>query len=98
MDAGLLGFWLLVIGVGVIVIELAVVALWSVRLSRRAQALSGRLKLEQAQLQADVERLRQSLAETAVLWQPYRRWLRWMRHPLAVAILRSYARRRAAAR
>ena len=95
---GLLGIWLLVIGVGVIAIELALFALWSVRLSRRAQALSEKLTREQAQLQADVERLRQSLAETLVLWQPYRRLLRWLRHPLAIALLQSYARRRAAAR
>jgi len=53
---------------------------------------------EQTQLHSDVERLRAALAETEVLWRPYRRLLRWLRHPLAIALMQSYARRRASVR
>jgi hypothetical protein len=93
-----IGVWLLVAGVGAIVVEGALAGLWSVRLVKRARSLSERLTSEQAQLQADLERLRAALAETQVLWRPYRRALRWLRHPIAIALLQSYARRRAAGR
>jgi hypothetical protein len=93
-----IGVWLLVAGVGAIVVEGALAALWSVRLVKRSRSLSERLTSEQAQLQADLERLRAALAETQVLWRPYRRALRWLRHPIAIALLQSYARRRAAGR
>jgi hypothetical protein len=93
-----IGVWLLVAGVGAIVVEGALAGLWSVRLVKRARSLSERLTSEQAQLQADLERLRAALAETQVLWRPYRRALRWFRHPIAIALLQSYARRRAAGR
>src|SRR5207244_2996621 len=66
------------------------------RLARHSQDLSARLAAEQSRLHADVERLREALAETAVLWQPYGRLLRWLSHPLAIALMQSYARRRAA--
>ena len=74
---------------------LVATAWWSVRITRRAQVLNERLTGEQAHLNAGVQRLRMSLAETALLWQPYRRLLRWLSHPLAIAALQSYARRRA---
>jgi hypothetical protein len=93
-----IGVWLLVAGVGAIVVEGALAGLWSVRLVKRSRSLSERLTSEQAQLQADLERLRAALAETQVLWRPYRRALRWLRHPIAIALLQSYARRRAAGR
>jgi hypothetical protein len=93
-----IGVWLLVAGVGAIVVEGALAGLWSVRLVKRSRSLSERLTSEQAQLQADLGRLRAALAETQVLWRPYRRALRWLRHPIAIALLQSYARRRAAGR
>jgi hypothetical protein len=93
-----IGVWLLVAGVGAIVVEGALAGLWSVRLVKRSRSFSERLTSEQAQLQADLERLRAALAETQVLWRPYRRALRWLRHPIAIALLQSYARRRAAGR
>jgi hypothetical protein len=97
-DLGLIGVWLLAVAAAVIVIELALAGVWTVRLSRRAQKLNEQLRREQAELQADVERLQQAVAESVALWQPYRRLLRWLRHPLTVALLQSYARRRVAAR
>jgi hypothetical protein len=93
-----IGVWLLVASVGAIVVEGALAGLWSVRLVKRSRSLSERLTSEQAQMQADLERLRAALAETQVLWRPYRRALRWLRHPIAIALLQSYARRRAAGR
>jgi len=36
------------------------------------------------------------MAETQALWQPYAGLLRWLRHPLTIALIQSYARRRAA--
>ena len=93
-----IGVWLLIVGTAAIVVEGALAGLWSVRLVKRSRSLSERLTSEQAQLQADLERLRAALAETQVLWRPYRRALRWLRHPIAIALLQSYARRRAAGR
>lgn len=88
----------MVIGVAAIVVEGVLAMLWSLRIARRGRELSLRLASEQARLRADVERLRATLAETQVLWQPYRRLLRMLRHPLAIALMQSLARRRAAAR
>lgn len=97
-DLSWIGVWLLVIGVAAIVVELVVAALWSLRIARRGRELSARLASEQGHLQADLERLRSALAETQVLWKPYGRLLRWLRHPIAIALVQSYARRRAVGR
>jgi len=95
---GWIGVWLLVIAAAAIVLEGALAALLSVRISRRVQSLRTRLMAEQAEFQSAVERLNGALAETQVLWQPYRRLLRWLRHPLTIALMQSFAGRRAAAR
>jgi len=97
-DLGWIGIWLLVVAAVVIVVEMVLAGIWSARIARRSQDLSARLAAEQSRLQADVERLREALAETAVLWQPYARLLRWLSHPLAIALMQSYTRRRSAAR
>jgi hypothetical protein len=98
VDWSAIGVWLLIGSAVLIVIEGAIAGVWSARLARRAKALQQRLVEEQGRLEADVERLRLALAETVVLWQPYARLLRWLRHPLAIALLQSFARRRAGAR
>ena len=97
-ELGWVGVWLLVLGLAAVLGELALMGVWTARLARRSRAWSDRLADQQSQLRADVERLQASIAETGVLWQPYRRLLRWLRHPIAIALLQSYARRRAAAR
>ena len=97
-DLSWIGVWLLVFGVAAIILEGVVAMIWSLRLARRGRELRKRLMSEQTQLHSDVERLRAALAETEVLWQPYRRLLRWLRHPLAIALMQSYARRRASVR
>lgn len=97
-DLGWIGVWLLVIGVVAIILEAALAGIWSVRLARRAALLSQKLNTERGAIQADLERLRAALDETRTLWSPYRRLLGWLRHPIAIALMQSYARRRASAR
>ncbi|HSP09184.1 MAG TPA: hypothetical protein VLU92_06270 [Candidatus Dormibacteraeota bacterium] len=94
-DPGLIGIWLLVISVVVIVVEMVLAGLWSVKVAKRARELSARLATERAELQADLVRMKAALEETRVLWRPYGRLLRWARHPLAIALMESYARRKA---
>lgn len=98
VDYNLIGVTLLVIGVLAIVVEVALASLWSFRVSRRARELSERLASEQGKLGGDIERLRQAMAETETLWQPYARLLGWLRHPLTIAVMQSFARRWAATR
>lgn len=97
-DLAWIGVWLLVVSVAAIVVEGALAGVWSWRMSSRALALSERMATERALLDADLAKLRAALEETQRLWQPYRRVLRWLRHPLVVALMQSYARRRASAR
>ncbi len=94
-DPGSIGVWLLVVSAVAIVFEMVLAGLWSLKVARRARELSGRLATERTEVQADLARLRAALEETKVLWRPYRRVLRWARHPLAIALMESYARRRA---
>lgn len=92
------GVWLLVGASIVVVIELAVMGAWSVRLSRRSRTVAVTIQTQQGLIQADVERLRLAMEETRELWRPYARVLRWLRHPLVVALIGSYRRRWAARR
>ncbi|HET9780219.1 MAG TPA: hypothetical protein VFR33_00435 [Candidatus Dormibacteraeota bacterium] len=92
-DLELIGIWMLIVGSFVILFELALMGYWTARLARRAQTLNEQVTLQQTLLQADIERLRANLAETQVLWQPYRRLLRLLRHPLTIALMQSFARR-----
>lgn len=93
-DLSWIGIWLLVIGVVLIVVELALAGIWSMRIGRRSQLLSQRLVEEQRLIRADLERLRVALAEMRELWRPYRRLVRILRHPLMIALMQSYVRRR----
>ena len=93
-----IGVWLLVVSVAAIVVEGVVAAVWGVSLAKPSVALSERVQSERALIEADLERLRAAIEETKRLWRPYRRILKWVRHPLAIALLQSYARRRAGAR
>lgn len=95
---GTIGVWLLVAGAVAIVIEMVLVAVWSVAMGRRMQARTAYIESERADIQGDLERLRLAIEETKRLWRPYSRILRWLRHPLLLALLGSYRRRRVAAR
>jgi hypothetical protein len=93
-DPASVGVWLLVVSVVAIVLEMALAAAWSLKVARRTRELSERLATERSAMQADMARLRAAVEETKVLWRPYGRILRWARHPLAIALMESYARRR----
>jgi hypothetical protein len=95
---GWIGVWLLVAGAVAIVVEGAVAALWGLAMAKRTRALSEQLEAERGLIEADLQRLRSALEETRRLWKPYRRALRWLRHPITIALLQSYARRRAVVR
>ena len=97
-DPQWIGIWLLVASVVVIIFEGVLAAIWSLRLSRRARAMNALLASQQAALNADLQRLRANIAETRELWQSYRRLLRLLRHPLTIALMQSFMRRRAAVR
>jgi hypothetical protein len=93
-----IGVWLLVAGIVAIVVEGVVAAFWATSMVKRSRALSEGLLVERGLIEADLARLRAAIEETKRLWRPYRRVLRWVRHPLAIALLESYARRRVRAR
>lgn len=93
---GWYGVWLLVGSVAVILVEAALVAIWGLRLGRRARAMAALIEGERGVIQADVARLQAALEETRMLWRPYARILRWLRHPLVIALIGSYRRRWAA--
>jgi hypothetical protein len=90
---GWAGVALLVAAGLAILIEGAVASVWGLRLSRRAATVAGRLQAERGLLEADLEKLRLAIAETRRLWRPYRIALRWLGHPLTIALWQSYRRR-----
>jgi hypothetical protein len=90
---GWVGVALLVAAGLAILIEGAVAAVWGVGVARRAATLSDRLQAERGLLEADLEKLRLAMTETRRLWRPYRSALRWLGHPLTIALWQSYRRR-----
>jgi hypothetical protein len=90
---GWVGVALLVAAGLAILVEGAVAAAWGVGVARRAATLSERLQAERGLLEADLEKLRLAMAETRRLWRPYRIGLRWLSHPLTIALWQSYRRR-----
>ena len=90
---GWVGVGLLIAAGLAIVIEGVVAALWGMAVAKRALTLSQRLEAERRLVEADLERLRLALEETQRLWRPYRMVLRWLQHPLVIALLGSYRRR-----
>lgn len=90
---GWLGVWLFVGSSALVVLELAVAGVWSAQLARRGRALTVVLQRERGVVQADLAQLQAALEELRRLWQPYRRALRWLRHPLVAALIASYWRR-----
>ena len=98
LDYGLIGIYLLIVCAVVIVVEAALAAFWSLRITQHANTLNERLISERANIEAELGRLQMALDETAGLWDPYKRVLWWVQHPLAIALVESLLRRRAAAR
>ena len=91
-ELGRIGIWLLAVSVAVILLELVLMGWWTVRVARRSRILSERLLEEQAQLRAELERLQAAIEQSRALWQPYRRVLRWLRHPITIALIQHYTR------
>jgi hypothetical protein len=90
---GWVGVAILVAAGLAILVEGAVAAVWGGGVARRAATLSERLQTERGLLEADLEKLRLAMAETRRLWRPYRIGLRWLSHPLTIALWQSYRRR-----
>ena len=95
---GWIGVWLLMASVYAIVVEGVLAGIWGVAFAKRTLALSAQLETDRGLIEADVRRLRTAVEETQRLWKPYRRALRWLRHPITIALLQSYFRRRVAPR
>jgi hypothetical protein len=91
--AGWVGVWLLVASIVLVMAEGVLVAVWGTAVARRTRALAELTETEQGLIEADITRLRSALDETRRLWKPYRRVLRWLRHPIAIALFQSYRRR-----
>ena len=91
---GWVGVGLLVAAGLAIVVESLVAAWWGMAVARRALILSQRLETERRLVESDLETLRLALEEAKRLWRPYRIALRWLQHPLIIALLGSYSRRR----
>ena len=85
--------WVFIGSSVVILVELAVAGVWSARLARRGRAVALAVQEQRGLVEADLERLRAAIEETRVLWRPYARVLRWLRHPLVVALIGYYRRR-----
>jgi hypothetical protein len=90
---GWTGVGLLIAAAVVIVIESIVAAWWGRAVAKRGLVLSQRLEEERVLVEADLQKLRLALEETQRLWRPYRLVLRWLQHPLVIALLGSYRRR-----
>jgi hypothetical protein len=90
---GWVGVGLLVAAGLAIIVEAVVAAWWARAVAKHALTLSQRLETERRLVEADLEKLRLALEETKRLWRPYRMILRWVRHPLVIALLGSYRRR-----
>ena len=90
--------WLLVASIVVMLAEGVLVAVWGLSVARRTRTLAELAETEQGLIDADIKKLRSALEEMQRLWKPYGRALRWLRHPLTIALLRSYAGRRMRAR
>ena len=95
---GWTGVWLLVAGVLAIVVEGVVAAIWAASMVKRSRAIAEGLLIQRGLIEADLARLRAAIEQTARLWEPYRRILQWVRHPLVIALLESYGRRRLGSR
>ena len=76
-----------------IVVEMALAAVWAVAVARRATKLAERLETARGILDSDLKKLRFAVEEAQRLWRPYRTALRWLGHPLTIALWRSYLRR-----
>jgi uncharacterized membrane protein YhiD involved in acid resistance len=90
---GWVGIALLVAAGLAIVVEAALATFWGMAVAKRSMKLTERLNNERVMLESDLEKVRLAMEETRRLWRPYRRILRWLGHPLTIALWQSYRRR-----
>jgi hypothetical protein len=90
---GWVGIGMLIAAGFALVIEGALAAAWGLALAKRTKALQKQIETGRAEIDADVVRLKAALEETKRLWEPYRRSLRWLNHPLVIALVGSFRRR-----
>ena len=94
--AGWIGAGLAGVGFTVVVIELLLIALRFVSLTKQVDELNLLLDNGLRHGNDELQILRESTSQTAALLRPYNRIARRLRHPLALALLASYRRRRRA--
>ena len=95
---GLVGRALLAAGAALVAVGLVAVLPAVLRVRRRALALEAAVAEARGEILAGLALLAERRAETEVLLAPWRRLLRWARHPLVVATVQWYGRRRRARR
>lgn len=93
-----LGIDLAVIGLVIVAIELALITPRVLRLTKRVGELNLLLTDNVRLTNHELKLLHESRAETDSLLRPFRRAARWVGHPVTLALLESYRRRRAARR
>lgn len=76
-----------------ILVEMALAAVWGTALAKRTLKLTERLNTERGLLESELEKLRLAMEDTQRLWRPYHTVLRWLGHPLTIALWQSYRRR-----
>lgn len=91
---GWVGIGLLVVAGLAIVVEGVLMAVWATAVAKRTQAIVESLNTERGLLESDEEKLRLGMEEMQRLWRPYQTILRWLGHPLTIALWQSYRRRR----
>ena len=80
-------------GLFLIAVEVALIVPRGIRLTKRISQLN-LLLAEHLRLSGDeLETLQQTRSDMHDLLGPYRRVLRWLRHPITLALLASYRRR-----
>lgn len=94
--AGWIGAGLAGAGFAVVLVELLLIALRFVSLTKRVDELNLLLDNDIRLSNDELQILRESTSQTAALLRPYHRIARRLRHPLALAFLASYRRRRRA--
>ena len=89
-----IGIAMVVIGLIAILIEVGLIVPRAIRLNRLLSVLIEAIDEARLAIESDLAQISASGRETHLLWKPYRRILRWLSHPLTVALFASYRRRR----
>jgi len=90
----LVGQAMLAAGAALVVIALLAVLPRALRVRRRALALQASVRALDRERLTGLARIQAQRAETEALLVPWQRLLRWARHPLVVATVDWYVRRR----